>query len=68
MPEAFRLPGSVRTNPVSPAGGPRSEARRPVRPLGRYTAIGTGWISLKGCPVRSWIRLTASAEGASDRQ
>ncbi|GAA3115223.1 hypothetical protein GCM10020254_72260 [Streptomyces goshikiensis] len=45
--------------PSGPAGG---------RPAGDHTTSGTGWISLAGWPVRSWIRMTASAEGASDRQ
>lgn len=38
-----------------------------LRP-GRQTLSGTGWISSALCPARSWMRCTAAASGASDRQ
>lgn len=34
----------------------------------RHTASGTAWISSAVWPARSWMRWTASAEGAVDRQ
>ncbi len=48
----------------------RTEHRRGDRRRTRtpQTASGTAWISSAECPARSWMRWTASAEGAVERQ
>lgn len=56
----FRGPGAVvRVSELIPARSPR---------LVPQTDNGTGWISSALCPARSWMRWTASADGASERQ
>ncbi|MGA5139287.1 serine hydrolase [Streptomyces azureus] len=52
-------------NPSS--AGALPETGRPHRSL-HVTVNGTGWISSALCPARSWMRWTASADGASERQ
>lgn len=42
--------------------------RPPAEVPGSHSVSGTGWISSVGWPERSWMRWTAFAEGASERQ
>lgn len=56
-------------HPASSAGQGVRRRTGVCRPLSRaQTVRGTGWISSALWPARSWMRWTASAEGASERQ